>query len=209
MEAVLKTWKHKELQHECMKNGMAISGTKPMLIKRIVENIPGKRKPGQKPKAAIAKKKVTSKVTSAIKSYPIELDKKQMDALGLFKVGKDQDANGNTVYKYAKLNPCAFKAPVAEIVCDDDCDDGDSDYCDSASQSGSERSDDLMDDTTFNKWKEKLASRLDTQRMPRTLLVKLIKVYDPKQKLLGVDKTDLVEALVEQLMYETDDEEDE
>ena len=86
-----------------------------------------------------------------------------------------------------------------------DCDNDD----DTASESGSERSDDLMNNDTFQEYKSNLASRLGTERMPKKLLVKLIKVYDPNQDLSGVDKPGLAERLVEQLMYETDEEEDE
>lgn len=223
MEAVLKSWKKEELQQECMKNGMAISGNKEMLIKRIMKNIPGKCKPGPKPKAGIAKKATSAKVTSAIKTFPIQLEKKHMESLGLYNVGEDEDANGNTVFKYAKLNPCAFKLnpcafkppaaamgtkqysskPPCKPRSSSDNDD------DTASESGSERSDDLMNNDTFQEYKSNLASRLGTERMPKKLLVKLIKVYDPNQDLSGVDKPGLAERLVEQLMYETDEEEDE
>lgn len=254
MEAVLQTWSPTELKAECQKRGMAQYGNKAQLIQRILDNIPGKRKPGPKPgpkpggldkiisksktltsiaqrtasqagdKAAsaaktrkallglgVTDKKAQANAPAAIKTLPIKLDVKHMKSLGLCDMEEDTDANGNTVYKYkyaasskmsgkTKAAPKSKPAAVEEevVVVDDD-----------ASESGSERSDDLMDNDTFNQYKEKLASRLEDRRMPNKLLVDFIKVYDPGQKLAGVDKADLAKRAVEQLMYETDAEEDE
>ena len=131
MEAVLKTWPLKDLQAKCMKHGMAKHGSKEMIIKRILENIPGKRKPGPKPKSAIEKKQ-----TSALKTYPIKLGKSQMDALGMEFVGQGKDANGNAVFKYkpaaiAKLKPKSRPPTKADLqmqgIDDDDEDDDDED----------------------------------------------------------------------------------
>ena len=44
--------------------------------------------------------------------------------------------------------------------------------------------------------------------MPKKLLVELIKAFDPDQKVSGADKAELSERAVEQLMYETDGEEE-
>ena len=65
-----------------------------------------------------------------------------------------------------------------------------------------------MDDETFQEYQGKLAARLADRRVPKKLLIDLIKAFDPDQKLSGADKAELSERAVEQLMYETDGEEE-
>ena len=257
MEAILDTWSVKDLKAECQKHGMAQYGDKSKLIQRILDKIPGKRKPGPKPgvsKSAIAKKtsgkeefamkqrkalvalgitdkkaqdieiakrwakQSTTTTASAvnIKTYPIKLDQKHMNSLGLTLVGQSKDALGNTVFKYksTKTTPAKTlaktpaKTTPAKVVSVEEDEEEEQELDDDGSDFGSERSDDLMDDDTFKEYQEKLAARLADRRVPKKLLIDIIKAFDPEQKLSGADKTELSERAVEQLMYETDDEQE-
>ena len=50
-------------------------------------------------------------------------------------------------------------------------------------------------------YQEKLAARLADRRVPKKLLIDIIKAFDPEQKLSGADKTELSERAVEQLTH--------
>ena len=210
MDAVLNTWAVKDLKAECAKHGMAQFGSKKVLIQRILDNIPGKRKPGPKP--GIAKKATSATKTSGLKSYPIKLGQTQMTSLGLAFVGQGKDGNGNAIFKYKPVGTAkkADSKPVPKKMSTliDDADDDEDEVDDDGSECGSERSDDLMDGDTFQEYQDRLVDRLADRRVPKKLLVELIKAFDPEQKLSSADKTELAERAVEQLMYETEDEEE-